>query len=210
MLLAALRAMTVHRRQQRPGDLELDATAQATAVDRGHVRLVPCEAVTKALVPPTYLLQPRAIARLLELCDLRHVRRGNCKAKSRSAVRAGFTHDLAAVRFDDVARDRARNKRSPPGSNITTPQSTVGYHMEPDQVWFPCQTQSVRQVTVVPKMPESHSDMLCSPCCENCCRRDHTAVNGRMECHGGPSPGPKRRAQMSVLIYVNEIPEFAT
>jgi hypothetical protein len=31
-----LRAMTIQRRQQRPGDLEFDAAAQAAAVDGGH------------------------------------------------------------------------------------------------------------------------------------------------------------------------------
>jgi len=36
MLLAALRAMAIQRRRQRPGDLELDAAAQAAAVDGGH------------------------------------------------------------------------------------------------------------------------------------------------------------------------------
>src|SRR5580704_1319709 len=36
MLLAALRAMAIQRRRQRPGDLELDAAAQAAAVDGEH------------------------------------------------------------------------------------------------------------------------------------------------------------------------------
>jgi hypothetical protein len=36
MLLAALRAMAIQRRRQRPGDLEFDAAAQAAAVDGGH------------------------------------------------------------------------------------------------------------------------------------------------------------------------------
>jgi hypothetical protein len=36
MLLAALRAMAIQRRHQRPGDLEFDAAAQAAAVDGGH------------------------------------------------------------------------------------------------------------------------------------------------------------------------------
>jgi hypothetical protein len=33
MLLAALRAMAIQRRRQRPGDLEFDAAAQAAAAD---------------------------------------------------------------------------------------------------------------------------------------------------------------------------------
>jgi hypothetical protein len=37
MLLAALRAMAIQWRRQRPGDLELDAAAQAAAVDGGMV-----------------------------------------------------------------------------------------------------------------------------------------------------------------------------
>jgi len=36
MLLAALRAMAVQRSEQRPGDFECDAAAQAAAVDWGH------------------------------------------------------------------------------------------------------------------------------------------------------------------------------
>src|SRR6202044_1233228 len=36
MLLAALRAMAIQRRRQRPSDLELNAAAQAAAVDGGH------------------------------------------------------------------------------------------------------------------------------------------------------------------------------
>jgi len=35
MLLAALRAMAIQRRRQRPGDLKFDAAAQAAAVDGG-------------------------------------------------------------------------------------------------------------------------------------------------------------------------------
>ena len=36
MLLAALRAMAVQRSEQRPGDFECDAAAQAAAVEWGH------------------------------------------------------------------------------------------------------------------------------------------------------------------------------
>ena len=42
MLLAALRAMAIQRRRQRPGDLELDAAAQAAAVDGGHGGFLGC------------------------------------------------------------------------------------------------------------------------------------------------------------------------
>src|SRR4029077_11610677 len=42
MLLAALRAMAIQRRHQRPGDLEFDAAAQAAAVDGGHGGFLCC------------------------------------------------------------------------------------------------------------------------------------------------------------------------
>jgi hypothetical protein len=42
MLLAALRAMAIQRRHQRPGDLEFDTAAQAGAVDGGKVHSVDC------------------------------------------------------------------------------------------------------------------------------------------------------------------------
>src|ERR1700751_6143861 len=41
VLLAAQRAMTIERAQQRPGDLELDAAAQAAALDRTHLQPPP-------------------------------------------------------------------------------------------------------------------------------------------------------------------------
>jgi hypothetical protein len=42
VLLAALRAMAVQRIEQRPGDLECDAAAQAAAADGGHWGLRDC------------------------------------------------------------------------------------------------------------------------------------------------------------------------